>query len=78
MIPRVPEKLGDMGFVEKDFLPLMEVIDERLQTRQTGAQWQLNKLAEFRKDLHKREALTAMHQLYQKNSAANIPVAQWL
>ena len=78
MIPRVPEKLGDMGFVEKDFLPLMEVIDERLQTRQTGAQWQLNKLAEFRKDLHKREALTAMLQLYQKNSAANIPVAQWL
>ena len=56
----------------------MEVIEERLQTRQTGAQWQLNKLAELRKDLHKREALTAMLQLYQKNSAANIPVAQWL
>ena len=78
MIPQVPEKLGDMGFIEEDFLPLLKVIEERLHTRQTGAQWQLNKLAEFRKGLHKREALTAMLKLYQKNSAANIPVAQWL
>ena len=78
MIPRVPEKLVDMGFIEEDFLPLLKVIEERLHTRQTGAQWQLNKLAEFRKGLHKREALTAMLKLYQKNSAANIPVAQWL
>ena len=78
MIPRVPEKLVDMGFIEEDFLPLLKVIEERLHTRQTGAQWQLNKLEELRKGLHKREALTAMLKLYQKNSAANIPVAQWL
>ena len=78
MIPQVPEKLGDMGFIEEDFLPLLKVIEERLHTRQTGAQWQLNKLEELRKGLHKREALTAMLKLYQKNSAANIPVAQWL
>ena len=78
MIPRVPEKLVEMGFIEEDFLPLLKVIEERLHTRQTGAQWQLNKLEELRKGLHKREALTAMLKLYQKNSAANIPVAQWL
>ena len=78
MIPRIPEKLVAMGFIEEDFLPLLKVIEERLHTRQTGAQWQLNKLEELRKGLHKREALTAMLKLYQKNSAANIPVAQWL
>ena len=78
MIPRVPEKLVDMGFIEEDFLPLLKVIEERLHTRQTGAQWQLNKLEELRKGLHKKEALTAMLKLYQKNSATNIPVAQWL
>ena len=78
MIPRIPEKLVDMGFIEEDFLPLLKVIEERLHTRQTGAQWQLNKLEELRKGLHKREALTAMLKLHQKNSAANIPVAQWL
>jgi len=66
-----------MGFVESDFKPLLAVIDERLATGQTGAQWQLKKLAELRKDLHKREALAAMLQQYQQNSATNTPVAQW-
>ncbi|MDP6416541.1 MAG: glutamate--cysteine ligase, partial [Gammaproteobacteria bacterium] len=75
--PQIPEQLSNMGFIEADFKPLLEVIQERLATRQTGAEWQLNKLAEFRKELHKREALTAMLLEYQKNSAANIPVAKW-
>ncbi|MDP6652361.1 MAG: glutamate--cysteine ligase [Gammaproteobacteria bacterium] len=77
LVPQIPEQLSNMGFIEADFKPLLEVIEERLATRQTGAEWQLNKLAEFRKELHKREALTAMLLEYQKNSAANIPVAKW-
>lgn len=77
LLPRVPEQLAAMGFVEKDFQPLLNLIEERLATGQTGAQWQLRKLAELRKDMHKREALVAMFQQYQQNSAANIPVAQW-
>ena len=66
-----------MGFLESDFNPLLAVIAERLETRQTGAQWQLNKLAELRKDMHKRDALVSMLLQYQANSAANKPVAQW-
>lgn len=77
LLPRVPQQLAEMGFIENDFQPLLHVIEERLATGQTGAQWQLQKLAELRKDMHKREALIAMFQQYQKNSAANIPVAQW-
>ena len=77
LIPRIPEQLSSMGFMESDFKPLLAVIDERLATGQTGAQWQLKKLAELRKDLHKREALAAMLQQYQQNSATNTPVAQW-
>ena len=77
LLPQIPEQLLGMGFIEEDIRPLLEILQERLQTRQTGAQWQLNKLAELRKDLHKREALTVMFQEYQKNSAANIPVARW-
>lgn len=77
LVPEIPEQLSSMGFVEEDFKPLLRVIEERLTNRQTGAQWQLNKLAELRKDMHKREALIAMLQQYQRNSAANIPVAQW-
>lgn len=77
LLPALPEHLAGMGFVEDDFMPLLQVIEERLANRQTGAQWQLNKLAELRKDMHKRDALTEMLKQYSRNSAANIPVARW-
>ena len=77
LIPQIPEQLNNIGFIESDFSPLLNVIEERLETRQTGAQWQLKKLIELRESMHKREALTSMLQQYQTNSAANIPVAQW-
>ena len=77
LLPRIPEQLSSMGFIESDFDPLLKVIEERLASRQTGAQWQLNKLKELRESMHKRDALTAMVQEYQANSAANIPVARW-
>jgi len=66
-----------MGFIESDFNPLLAVIAERLDTRQTGAQWQLKKLAELRSSMHKRDALVSMVLQYQANSAANKPVSQW-
>jgi len=77
LLPHIPEQLAGMGFVGSDFEPLIAVIEERLANRQTGAQWQLKKLAELRRDTHKREALTEMFKQYQHNSAANKPVAQW-
>lgn len=77
LLPQIPEQLLSMGFIEEDFQPLITVLEERLETRQTGAQWQLNKLSELRADMHKRDALIAMLQQYQLNSDANIPVAQW-
>lgn len=77
LLPRLPESLDSMGFLKEDVAGLLEVIAERLETRQTGAQWQLDKLAQLRKDMHIRDALLAMLQQYQTNSEANIPVAQW-
>lgn len=77
LLPHVPENLASMGFIGSDYEPLIRIVEERLATRQTGAQWQLNKLTELRKDMPKREALTEMFKQYQRNSAANKPVAQW-
>lgn len=77
LLPRLPECLESMGFVPDDVSGLLGVIAERLESRQTGAQWQLSKLKELRKDMHRRDALIAMLHLYQANSDANIPVAQW-
>lgn len=77
LLPEVPDQLESMGFLPSDFEPFLEVIRERLHTRQTGSRWQLNKLADLRKDMHKRDALVEMLHQYQRNSAANIPVARW-
>jgi gamma-glutamyl:cysteine ligase YbdK (ATP-grasp superfamily) len=77
LVPQIPEQLLSMGFIQSDIQPLLDVIEERLASRQTGSQWQLNKLAECRKTLHKQEALLAMFQQYRENSDNNIPVAQW-
>ncbi len=77
LLPRVPEKLAEMGFREEDFMPLLAVVEERLAARKTGARWQLEKVAELRRDMHKREALIEMLAQYRANSAANIPVARW-
>ena len=77
LLPRLPEKLAEMGFREDDFMPLLDIIEERLAARKTGARWQLEKVSELRRDMHKREALTEMLMQYRTNSAANIPVARW-
>ncbi|MCY4356567.1 MAG: glutamate--cysteine ligase [Gammaproteobacteria bacterium] len=77
LLPAVPEQLHTMGFLPQDFQPFLDVVDERLDTGQTGSRWQLEKLSQLRKSMHKREALVEMLLQYQKNSAANIPVARW-
>lgn len=77
LLPMLPGQLSEMGFVESDFMPLLEVIKERLDNRQTGAQWQLDKLGLLRKTLSLEEALLAMQHEYQRNSLQNVPVAQW-
>ncbi|GAB1262477.1 glutamate--cysteine ligase [Aurantivibrio plasticivorans] len=77
LLPKLSEHLTAIGFLHADFDRLLGVIDERLQARQNGAQWQLNKLRQLEQQLSRPAALVAMIQEYRENSAANIPVAQW-
>ena len=77
LLPRIPEKLAEMGFLEDDFMPLFRIIEERLDSRQNGSRWQLQKLAELRQNMPRREALQEMLRQYQRNSAADIPVSRW-
>lgn len=66
-----------MGFQKDDYSPLLQVLNERLDNRQTGAQWQLDKLAALRKKLPQPEALQEMQSEYQSLSLQNIPVSRW-
>ena len=77
LLPQIPDQLSELGFVESDYKPMLAIIEERLATGQTGAQWQLDKLAKLKQEMPKREALMAMVLDYQQYSEKNIPVAQW-
>lgn len=77
LLPMLPRQLSEMGFIESDFMPLLDVIRGRLESRQTGARWQLDKFASLQKTMTPEEALLAMQQEYQRNSLQNVPVAEW-
>lgn len=77
LLPLLPEQLAAMGFQKADYEGLLTVIHERLDNRQTGAQWQLDKLTALRKELSQDEALMEMQRQYQQYSLQNIPVSQW-
>lgn len=77
LLPRIPEHLVSAGFLESDFAPFLNVIDERLETGQTGSRWQLAKLHELEKELPREKALAEMLGQYQQFSSRNMPVAQW-
>ena len=77
LLPQVPDKLEEMGFVRSDYSPLLKIIEERLATGKTGAQWQLDRLAVLEQQLSKPEALRQMVKEYVQHSDKNLPVAQW-
>ena len=77
LLPMLPRQLSEMGFVDTDFAPLLDIIGDRLESRQTGAQWQLDRFARLQETLTSEQALLAMQQEYQRNSLDNIPVSQW-
>ena len=53
------------------------VIEQRLAKRQTGASWQLARLAQLRQSLAKKLALHGMLEEFIEHSDANVPVAEW-
>jgi hypothetical protein len=77
LLPKVADQLSEMGFPKTDFAPLLTVIEERLHSQQTGAQWQLDTLSHLEANGSKTEALHEMLKLYQDHSTRNTPVAQW-
>ena len=55
----------------------MGVIEERPETQQTGATWQLNKLAELEREMGPDEALHQLLEAYMSQSEVNLAVAKW-
>lgn len=77
LLPQLPDALQAAGYGRQDFMPYIQVLEERLESGQTGAQWQLDVLNLRQQTLSGEQALQSMLQDYQTNSEQNRPVAQW-
>jgi gamma-glutamyl:cysteine ligase YbdK (ATP-grasp superfamily) len=76
MLPVADAGLSELQVDKAERDRLLGIIQERLVTNRTAAQWQRNKLQEHL-HLGSSEALVAVTEEYLKNAQSRLPVAQW-
>lgn len=77
LLPRLPEALERIGIVREQYAPSLAIIEQRIASGQTGAVWQLRAYQSLQQRMPPAQALQQMVLIYQRNSRANVPVAQW-
>ncbi|MYM63921.1 glutamate--cysteine ligase [Pseudomaricurvus sp. HS19] len=78
LIPLAREGLQSIGLAEAEIDRLLTVIEERIQSAQTGAVWQLRQLKKLDPGSpFSREAARTMLLGYLHNQQTGTPVAQW-
>lgn len=78
MLPVARRGLVAIGIDEASVARYLGIIERRLANGQTGARWQLRRLAQTGADSRPDAAdLQAMLQAYMERSAGNDPVAEW-
>ena len=77
MLPVAREGLDSIGVGAAESERYLGVIEQRLRQRQTGASWQLRKLAQLQRKMPLYEAQHELLEVFMEHSAANLPVAQW-
>ena len=76
-LPLARDGLANAGIDSAESARYLGIIEQRLEKRQTGASWQLARLAQLRQSLAKQPALHAMLEEFIEHSDANVPVAEW-
>ncbi|MEP5764340.1 MAG: glutamate-cysteine ligase family protein [Halieaceae bacterium] len=76
-LPRARVGLDHLGVDRADSDRLMNVIEERFETRHTGANWQLQTFERYRKESDVEQACSRMLADYVDNVMAGSPVANW-
>lgn len=77
MLPRAHDALRAAGVEDDDLAPLFDVLEGRLRTGLTGAQWQLRTLAALEERRTRHEALAAMLARYAELASSGEPVHRW-
>ncbi len=76
-LPRARQGLAMLDLDEADVDRLWYIIEERFETRQTGAQWQLQSFNKYRKTCDVGESCRRMLSDYVDNITTSQPVARW-
>jgi hypothetical protein len=69
--------LDAIGIDSAEAAYYLDVIEQRLVRRQTGATWQLDRLAQLKQSMSTTPALHALLEEFIEHSEANVPVAEW-
>jgi gamma-glutamyl:cysteine ligase YbdK (ATP-grasp superfamily) len=77
LLPMAREGLERVGIDSAESARYLGVIEQRLAQRQTGATWQLERLAHFKQSMPTSSAMHALLEEFMEHSTANIPVAEW-
>jgi gamma-glutamyl:cysteine ligase YbdK (ATP-grasp superfamily) len=77
VLPLARAGLEAIGVAHDEARHYIEIIEQRLQRRQTGAIWQRNMLAQLRERMPLQEALHELLEVYMEHSEKNLPVAEW-
>ncbi len=77
LLPIAREGLAKRGIASEDAARYLDVIEERVRTRQTGAQWQLDSFAVLRHRGNRAERLAAITAATIENQQTGQPVHLW-
>ncbi|MGD9851614.1 MAG: glutamate--cysteine ligase [Nitrospirales bacterium] len=77
LLPIAQEGLCEAGVNQQEIDRLFQVIRRRIQTRMTGARWQLMILEQLDKKMDRSAALSEMLERYLTHSHTGVPVAEW-
>ncbi|MGB1247622.1 MAG: CBS domain-containing protein [Chitinophagales bacterium] len=77
LIPLAEEGLRMQNVDEKDIRKYMDVLNERVESGQTGSQWQLKSYSKLIKKSNKEEVLAAITASTIKNQAEEVPAHKW-
>ncbi len=77
LLPLAAEGLSQLKVDKNEIDRLLSVIEQRLAKKQTGAIWQLNKLAEYEQNHNREKSLNLMLSDYLNNMTKGDPVATW-
>lgn len=77
LLPIAEEGLSGAAVNQQEIDRLFQVIRRRIETRMTGARWQLMMLEQLDKKMDRSAALSGMLERYLSHSLTGVPVAEW-